>query len=63
MRTSLPSSSTWAPLKGKLDKESVTRATAVAVRHNNGSTEIKEISKDMLWQYNLSSLYTHYRML
>jgi hypothetical protein len=55
--------SSWAPLKGKLDKESVRRATAVAVRHNNGSTEIKEISKDMLWQYNLSSLYTHYRIL
>lgn len=55
--------SSWTPLKGKLDKEAVTRATAVAVRHNNGSTEIKEVNKDMLWQYNLSSLYTHYRIL
>ena len=53
----------WIKLSGKLDKESVTKAKAVAVRHNNGSTEIKETSKDMLWQYNLSSLYTHYRLL
>ena len=53
----------WVVMTGKLDKGTVTQAQAIAVRHNNGSTEIKETSKDILWKYNLSPLYTHYRVI
>jgi len=65
MKTSHSSSfmSTWQPLTGKLDKQVVTSAKAIAVRHNNGNTAIKETTKDTLWQYDLSIIIKEYKVL
>lgn len=53
----------WIPLTGKLDKELVSRYKAVAVRYNNDKTDIKETTKDMLWQYDLSTIIKEVRFL
>lgn len=56
--------SVWLELKGKLDKDVVEKAIhGIAVRKNNGLTELKLTTRRMLYQFDLSSVITHYRIL
>lgn len=56
--------SVWLELKGKLDKDVVEKAIhGIAVRKTNGLTELKLTTRRMLYQFDMSTLITHYRIL
>lgn len=54
----------WIELKGQLDYNLVKNAVnGIAVRKTNGTTELKLSTRFMLAQHDLSSLFTHYRII
>ncbi len=56
--------SVWLELKGKLDKDVVEKAIhGIAVRKTNGQTELKLTTRRVLYQFDMSALITHYRIL
>lgn len=56
--------SAWIELKGKLDKNVVEKAIhGIAVRKTNGLTELKLTTRRVLYQFDMSALITHYRIL
>lgn len=56
--------SAWIELKGKLDKDVVEKAIhGIAVRKTNGLTELKLTTRRVLYQFDMSALITHYRIL
>lgn len=56
--------SVWLELKGKLDKDVVEKAIhGIAVRKTNGQTELKLTTRRVLYQVDMSTLITHYRIL
>lgn len=56
--------SVWLELKGKLDKDVVEKAIhGIAVRKTNGLTELKLTTRRVLYQFDMSTLITHYRIL
>lgn len=56
--------SVWIELKGKLDKDVVEQAIhGIAVRKTNGTTELKLTTRRVLYQFDMSTLITHYRIL
>lgn len=53
----------WIPLTGKLTREQLLQCTAVAVRYNTGQTAIKESSKWVLCQNDMSKIIKEYKLL
>lgn len=54
----------WQVLTGKLEEEIIEAATyGIAVKYNNGLTAIKTVTKDLLAQFDMSTLISHYQIL
>lgn len=53
----------WIRLEGKLPKPLVESCRAVAVKYNNDSVSIKEVSKDLLYLHDMSRIIKYYRII
>lgn len=53
----------WTKLEGKLPKPLIESCRAVAVKYNNDSVSIKEVSKDLLYLHDMSRIIKYYRII
>lgn len=53
----------WTKLTGKLPRDVVENAKAIAVKYGDGQTKLKTNTKDTLWKYNLSAVIVEYQII